>query len=567
MASRTRCSLLEILLPRPRNAPARLGDRRARAHEALADLLALRRLERLLQRRRPGVPGLAGVLPRRVSDELLERGVREAAGRDAVLGGGGEEGLALLLVDLAVRPGDLHQRVERECGEGAPCRRAGSSACRARPRSWMPVSCSSSSRVCFFCERHPQLVDELLVVLVEELLLERLSPLLERVAGHGTSCWNLNARKSERVGQVTPRASGGRPRRGSRARRDRPGAALWPRPRPAIRNVRSTTPPQSIWSVTSAPSESVCSTRPLPTIGVAPRPTSIFTSSGRMPATTRAPIGASDTEQSRMPGPISTTARPSSSRAATLPGSRFAMPSSRAACGVAGRRSTSSRGPSCTSRPVDQHGDALGEQQRLAQVVAHESDGRARVADRRAQIERERLARGDVEIVEGLVEQQHARLAHEGLGERHAAHLAAGERRSGAPGEAPRARSARAPRAARRAACARGTPAPQSGARTLKATLPDEHDRPLEDQRHRALRRCARTRPLARGLEPGERAQQRGLARAVRDRRRRAPRRANRSSASIASVKPVGGAPRSTRSSRAESTQAPLMPVRTAATR
>ena len=256
-------------------------------------------------------------------------------------------------------------------------------------------------------------------------------------------------------------ASGARPRRGSRAIRGSPGRSAWPRPRPAIRKVRSThAAPVDLERDERAVRERMEHAALADDRGGAAPDVDLHVLRAGCPATTRAPIGAFDTEASRTPGAISThglalVAARDDAAGEQVRSCRPAAPPA----GVAGRRSTCSRGPSCTSRPSISTAMRSASSSAWPRSWLTRPTRRAGVADRRAQVERERFARRDVEIVEGLVEQQHARLAHEGLGERHPAHLAAGERRRGALGERlepeARQRRARAARGLARAGCPR----------------------------------------------------------------------------------------------------------------
>ncbi len=76
---------------------------------------------------------------------------------------------------------------------------------------------------------------------------------------------------------------------------------------------------------------------------------------------------------------------------------------------------------------VIEHGDAVGEPERLLLVVRHDDEGYARVLLRTLELHLHLLAQAPVERGEGLVEKQHLRLLDKGAGERHALALAAGK--------------------------------------------------------------------------------------------------------------------------------------------
>ncbi len=71
------------------------------------------------------------------------------------------------------------------------------------------------------------------------------------------------------------------------------------------------------------------------------------------------------------------------------------------------------------------HGDAVGGHHRLALVVRDIHGGEAERVVQAADLEAHLLAQIGVEVGQGLVEQEHARLDHHGAGERHALLLAA----------------------------------------------------------------------------------------------------------------------------------------------
>jgi hypothetical protein len=73
------------------------------------------------------------------------------------------------------------------------------------------------------------------------------------------------------------------------------------------------------------------------------------------------------------------------------------------------------------------HGNAVGQAQRLALIVGHEDRGHGKLAHDLLELDLHGTAQISVERGEGLVEEQHPRADHEGAGKRHPLLLPAGE--------------------------------------------------------------------------------------------------------------------------------------------
>ena len=85
------------------------------------------------------------------------------------------------------------------------------------------------------------------------------------------------------------------------------------------------------------------------------------------------------------------------------------------------------RGGDLLDRALVHHRNAVGEHQRLLLVVGDEDRGEAKLALQPADLELHGLAQLAVEGTERLVEQQKARIEHDGARQRHALLLAARE--------------------------------------------------------------------------------------------------------------------------------------------
>ncbi len=115
---------------------------------------------------------------------------------------------------------------------------------------------------------------------------------------------------------------------------------------------------------------------------------------------------------------------------------------------------TSSGVPVCKRRALVEHGDAVGERQRLRDVVRDENDRNLERRPQGSQLPLQVLTRHAIDGRERLVEQEHAGPARQRAGERDALALAAGERGRAAvfqafqTGPAPRERRATSARSA-----------------------------------------------------------------------------------------------------------------------
>jgi hypothetical protein len=163
---------------------------------------------------------------------------------------------------------------------------------------------------------------------------------------------------------------------------------------------------------------------------------------------------------------------------------------------------------------TDHHRDPVREQQCAAQIVGDERDRDARVRNHAAQVERDRGLAGAVEVVVGLVEQEHRGILRERARECESAQLAARERRSAPRGESPDLEAVERQAHASLHLGARESASEQRRAHVVRHRA-RERGRALEHQRGRAVRR-ALDAPARAGLEARERAQERALARAVR---------------------------------------------------
>src|SRR5262245_6091992 len=165
------------------DAAARLRDLARAAQELVAHLAPLARVEPRGEVLRVGEPDLAAGLGRPIGHRRLERLVAGAAGEDPLAGGGGEDRVALGLVELAVGPGDLDERIEREGGHRL-------AAHLERDQALEDVRIGDAGRRLELLPRHlllegrAQLVEELLILALEEFRLECPLPPMQRVLGH-----------------------------------------------------------------------------------------------------------------------------------------------------------------------------------------------------------------------------------------------------------------------------------------------------------------------------------------------------------------------------------------------
>ncbi len=179
--------------------------------------------------------------------------------------------------------------------------------------------------------------------------------------------------------------------------------------------------------------------------------------------------------------------------------------------------------------PVLQHDESVGERHRVEEVVGHEH---TRTSERRevsTHVTAQFGARPDVEGGQRLVEQQEARFGDHRSGERDALLLPAGERprlRAGAvpPGrrEPTTRRRGDGPRRGGRRGCAPRTPRSRAPTGAGTGGSPGTRRRSSGVPARRTSRRTARRRPRRRARSParewdetGERAQERGLPRAI----------------------------------------------------
>ena len=158
-----------------------------------------------------------------------------------------------------------------------------------------------------------------------------------------------------------------------------------------------------------------------------------------------------------------------------------------------GRGRGSGTGRSRRMRPglAAQHDHAVGEEQRLVEIVGDQEHGRAgRAAHEAEQLLLQRLPGQRVERAERLVQQQHGRAGDQGAGEGRALRHAAGQRLRAGHRRSRRGRPARASPAASRSRSARGQVARQAERDIVRTAEPGHQPRLLEH--HADLGRRAR---------------------------------------------------------------------------
>jgi hypothetical protein len=173
-------------------------------------------------------------------------------------------------------------------------------------------------------------------------------------------------------------------------------------------------------------------------------------------------------------------------------------------------------GPFLAHAPVDDHDHAVPERGGVARVVADEHGRQPELAQQRRQLVAHEGPRVHVERRERLVEQQHLGAARQRAGQRDPLALAAGERRG--PGRRERRDAEALQQLVGARLAAEGDVGAHVEVREQRELLGDEPDRAALRGEVRALVEphapAQRDAPALRALQPGDRAQHRGLARA-----------------------------------------------------